>query len=75
MNLKLDSYEFKEVCPEFIRSLYKEVVIENWSLGYGCRKLRGGIPAIKRNFKTYPELKEIFTIYLERKKKKSHPRI
>lgn len=66
----MNTYLYKEMCPEAVNYLYKEVVIEGWSMLYACRRIKGGIKAVKRNFTAYPVLIEIYDYYIYKKKNK-----
>ena len=66
------SPRFLEVTPTFVDFFYNEVVNEGWSFLYAARHIKGGRTAIVRRFKDYPRLKEVYDIYMERKRKKGH---
>jgi len=61
---------YDEINAESVKYIYDAVVIEQWSVHYASRKVRGGINAIKRNFEKWPILKEMYTIYMDRKKRR-----
>ena len=62
--------QYNEINEEAVKYLYNAVVIEGWSVHYASRKVRGGISAIRRNFEKWPMLKEMYDLYLQKKKKK-----
>ena len=64
------NYQFQEVTREFVDYFRRECIEGGFSALYTCRKLKGGIGKLKRNFETFPELKIMHDEYLARKRSK-----
>jgi hypothetical protein len=57
------SRKYEKVCPEFIAEFKKDLA-DGWSIGYACRTIPNELHTVKRAFKDYPELKELYDAYL-----------
>lgn len=64
------SRKYEVVCPEFIAEFKKDLEA-GWSIGYACRTIPNELHTVKRAFKDYPELKELYDAYLLRKTTKT----
>lgn len=72
MHIKFNrvNYMFTEVTQEFIVYFRKECIEEGYSALYVLRNLKGGIAKFKKSYAEFPELKEMYDQYLERKRSK-----
>ena len=62
--------KYEKIGPEFIAE-FKKDLSEGWSIGYCCRTIPNELNAVKRAFKEYPELKELYDAYLLNKTSKT----